>query len=186
MPQSEAALSPGKPGLVTLFWLCFKIGILSFGGGLTGWIYQQFVLRHGFLSEDDFASSVAIAQMLPGANVVNLVVCIGELLRGPPGSIACFVGFLIGPFFAVIALLSAFDWLAAFEFLPVMFNGVAFAAIGLLLLTCIQGVQRATRFPPSLIVVAVTAVLVGVLEWPLIPVVLAVSPFSILFAWKRR
>jgi len=186
MSSSEVARSPKKPGLATLFMLCFKIGILSFGGGLTGWIYQEFVLRHQLLSEDDFSSSVAIAQMLPGANVVNLVICVGELLRGPLGSIACFFGFLIGPFFAVIALLNVFDRLAAFEFLPVMFNGVAFAAIGLLLLTCIQGTQRAMRFPPSLIIVALTAVLVGVLEWPLIPVVLAVAPVSIFLAWKRR
>jgi len=186
MSPSEASSSPKKPRLVTLFMLCFKIGILSFGGGLTGWIYQEFVLRHQLLSEDDFSSSVAIAQMLPGANVVNLAICIGELLRGPLGSIACFFGFLIGPFFAVIALLNVFDQLAAFEFLPVMFNGVAFAAMGLLLLTCIQGTQRAMRFPPSLIVVVLTAVLVGVLEWPLIPVVLAIAPFSILLAWKRR
>lgn len=185
MPLSEASDAPGKPSLVTLFLLCFKIGVLSFGGGLTGWIYQEFVLRHQFLSEDDFSSSVAIAQMLPGANVVNLVICVGELLRGPLGSVACFFGFLIGPFFAVIALLNLFDQLAGFAFLPVMFNGVAFAAMGLLLLTCIQGARRAMQFPPSLIVVVMTAFLVGILEWPLIPVVLFMAPISIFLAWKR-
>lgn len=185
MLQSEALRSPKKPSLATLFMLCFKIGILSFGGGLSGWIYQEFVLKHQILSEDDFSSSVAIAQMLPGANVVNLVICIGELLRGPLGSLACFLGFLIGPFFAVIGILNIFDRLAGYEFLPVMFNGVAFAAIGLLLLTCIQGTRRAMRFPPSLLVVVATAFLIGVMEWPLIPVVLAIAPVSILIAWKR-
>jgi len=166
--------------------LCFKIGILSFGGGLSGWIYQEFVLRKRLLNEDDFASSMAIAQMLPGANVVNLVICIGEQLRGPLGSTTCFLGFLIGPFFAVIALYNVFDLLADVELLPVAFNGIAFAAIGLLLLTCIEGTRRAMRFPPSVAVIGVTAFLIGVLQWPLIPVVLAMAPFSIALAWKKR
>jgi chromate transporter len=186
MLQSEPFRSPSGRSLFTLFFLCFKIGILSFGGGLSGWIYQEFVLRNRLVNEDDFASSMAIAQMLPGANVVNLVICIGEQLRGPLGAIACFVGFLIGPFFAIIALYSVLDRFAGFELLPIIFSGVAFAAIGLLLLTCIQGTRRAMRFPPSLAVIALVAFLVGVLELPLIPVVLAVAPISILFAWKRQ
>ncbi|MCL6707166.1 chromate transporter [Pseudomonas sp. R2.Fl] len=186
MSQSEPLRSPERPSLSTLFLLCFKIGILSFGGGLSGWIYQEFVLRNQLLSDDDFASSMAIAQMLPGANVVNLVICIGEQLRGPLGAAACFVGFLIGPFFAVVALYQVFDSLAEVELLPVAFNGIAFAALGLLLLTCIEGTRRALRFPPSIVVVAVTAFLVGILEWPLIPVALAMAPVSILLVWRKR
>jgi len=64
-------------------------------------------------------------------------------------------------------------------------QGVAFAAIGLLLVICLRGVQRATRFPSGLVVIAVTATCVGLLRWPLIPVVLVIAPLSVALAWRR-
>lgn len=186
MSSPNLSSQQSRPGIPTLFFLCLKIGLFSFGGGLTGWVYQEFVLRTRLLEEDDFSSSLAISQMLPGANVVNLAICIGEQLRGPLGSIACFLGILVGPFFAVIALYGLFDAFSSIEELPVFFNGVAFAAIGLLLLTCLHGIRGAMRFPPSIFVIVLTTVLVGILEWPLIPVVAAVAPLSVALAWMRR
>ncbi|SFJ41328.1 chromate transporter [Phyllobacterium sp. CL33Tsu] len=185
MPVSDLSHSLPPPRLRSLFLLCFKIGILSFGGGLTGWLYQGFVLQHRWIDEDDFASSLAISQMLPGANVVNLVICMGEQLRGPIGALSCVVGFLVGPFFAVIALCQVFDALAGFALLPAISDGVAFAAMGLLVVMCIHGLRRAMRFPPSVAIVVVTAFLVGVLEMPLIPVVLVLAPISVALSWRR-
>ena len=176
---------PQTPDLRSLFLLCFKIGVLSFGGGLSGWLYQEFVLRKHWISEEDFTSSLAISQMLPGANVVNLVICMGEQLRGPWGSIICVFGFLIGPFFAAIALCTMFDALSGFPLVPIISDGVAFAAMGLLIVMCIHGVRRAMRFPPSVFIIAVTAILVGLLQLPLIPVVLVLAPVSVALAWRR-
>lgn len=180
-------LSPALPAprLRSLFALCFKIGILSFGGGLTGWLYQGFVLHKRWINEDDFASSLAISQMLPGANVVNLVICMGEQLRGPMGALACVLGFLVGPFFAVIGFCQIFDSLAGFSLLPAISDGVAFAAMGLLVVMCVHGTRRAMRFPPSVGIVALTAILIGVFQLPLIPVVLVVAPVSVALAWRR-
>ncbi|AYD03657.1 chromate transporter [Neorhizobium sp. NCHU2750] len=183
-PVSSPA-HPEKASLSLLCLLCLKIGTLSFGGGLSGWFYQEFVQRHRLVDDDDFAASLAIAQMLPGANVVNLIICLGEQLRGPAGSVTCLASFLVGPFFAVLGLYALFDYFADLALLPIFFNGIAFAAIGLLLMNCIRGVRRAMRFPPFAVIAAATAVMVGVLQWPLIPVVLALSPVSIFLAWKR-
>ena len=85
--------------------------------------------------------------MLPGANVVNLVICMGDQLRGAAGAAVGVFGFLVGPFLAVIALSTAFDRLPDVAALEAASQGVAFAAIGLLLVICLRGVQRATRFP---------------------------------------
>ena len=95
--------------------------------------------RHGWIDDDDFASSLAIAQMLPGANVVNLVICMGDQLRGAAGAAVGVFGFLVGPFLAVIALSTAFDRLPDVAALEAASQGVAFAAIGLLLVICLRG-----------------------------------------------
>ncbi|MBA8909837.1 chromate transporter [Aminobacter ciceronei] len=182
-PQLLNAMRPA-PGLGALFLACLKIGLLSFGGGLSDWLYQEFVLRNRWISDEDFASSLAISQMLPGANVVNLVICMGDDLRGLAGSIACVLGFLVGPFFAVIALSAVFDSLPDVTMLEAASNGVAYAALGLLLVICLKGVQRAMKFPPSLVVIAVVAIAVGLMKLPLIPVVLVVAPISVALAWR--
>lgn len=185
MPSIQSSAGSEPASLKLLCLLCFKVGTLSFGGGLSGWFYQEFVLRHQLVDDEDFSTSLAIAQMLPGPNVVNLIICLGEQLRGPVGSLVCIASFLIGPFFAVLGLYALFDHLSGYPLLPLFFNGIAFAAIGLLLMTCIRGARRAMRFPAHFVIMAATAILVGVLQWPLIPVVLALAPVSILLVWKR-
>ena len=182
---STAPTLPASPSLWALFLVCLKVGLLSFGGGLSGWLYQEFVVRENWISDEDFASSLAISQMLPGANVLNLVINMGDQLRGFSGSATCVLGFLVGPFFAVIALSSLFDSVIDLPLLQSASNGVAFAAIGLMLTICLRGIKRAARYPPSLVVIAATAIAVGFLRLPLIPVVLVVAPISVALAWRR-
>lgn len=171
--------------LSSMFLVCLKIGVLSFGGGLSGWLYQEFVTRHGWINDEDFSSSLAISQMLPGANVVNLVVCMGEQLRGPLGSLSCAFGFLVGPFFAVIAMSAGLARIGDGPMLQAIMNGVAAAAIGLLLAMFWRSVKRYAGRRLDLIVVAVVGATVGLMQWPLIPVVMIVAPVSVYLAWQR-
>ena len=47
MPSASPApaLAPA-PSLAALFAVCLKIGCFSFGGGLSGWLHREFVVRH--------------------------------------------------------------------------------------------------------------------------------------------
>lgn len=174
-----------SPTAAKLFLTCFKIGSLSFGGGLSGWIYREFVERHGWIDDEDFAAQLALAQMLPGANVVNLVIGFGEMLRGPVGALACFFGFILTPFFAVIGLASIMDLLAHSRGVEVVLEGVAFAAIGMLVVMCGRGVARSRRNPVALVVLAGVAGAVGLFGWSMLPVVLVAAPVSIALAARR-
>ncbi|KQY16450.1 hypothetical protein ASE23_20885 [Rhizobium sp. Root73] len=182
MPR-DAPLRPAS--LAGLFLVCLKIGLLSFGGGLSGWLYREFVEQKRWIDADDFTSSLAISQMLPGANVINLVVCMGEQLRGPAGAVAGAFGFLIGPFFAAIGLSVLIDSIANVGPLEAALAGVAAAATGLLIVICWHGVRRASRHLPGLAVVLAVAVTVGVLDWPLMAVVAVAAPVSIALSWNR-
>jgi chromate transporter len=172
--------------LAALVAVCFRIGLLSFGGGLSGWLHREFVHRHNWISEEDFASSMAISQMLPGANVVNLVVCMGEQLRGPLGSVACLFGFLVGPFFSVVALSALVARIGNATELEAGLVGVAAAATGLLIVVGWHGVCRSLNRWPALVMIAIVVLTVGVLQWPLLPVVACVAPVSVALAWRRR
>jgi chromate transporter len=171
--------------LYSIFWVFFRIGMFSFGGGLTGWMYRDVVTLRGWITDNDFLSGLALGQILPGANVANLAVYIGQHLRGSVGATCALLGLLTGPFFAVIGMAIAYDQIVGMPWIQDSMSGAAAAAIGLMLLVALKGAQQASRHLASLIVFLATFVAVGILQWPLVPVVLCLAPVSVFLAWLR-
>lgn len=171
--------------LTTLFLACLKLGLLSFGGGLSGWVYQDFVIRRGWISDEDFASSFAMGQMLPGGNVANLVICLGEQLRGPAGAAIAVTGLLIGPFFSVILVATLIGSIPQARSVDIALGGAAAAAIGFLINLCWRGVRRESGQPAMLAVIAAVVLGVGIFKLPLLLVTLCIAPVSITIAWRR-
>lgn len=169
--------------LSSIFLVFFRIGLFSFGGGLSGWIYRDVVTLRGWMNDDEFLSGLALGQILPGANVANLSVFIGQRLRGPLGAICALVGLLTGPFFAVIGLAVAYHRIAGMPWIQDAMSGAAAAAIGLLMIVALKGAQRASRRLVPFLILATTFALVGILQWPFVTVVLCLAPVSILLAW---
>src|SRR5579872_1702138 len=85
------------PTTLRLFVIFARIGVTSFGGGLSGWLLRVFVQDYRWLSEEEFLNGLAIAQALPGVNVSNMAVWIGYRLRGTAGAIASLAGIIIPP-----------------------------------------------------------------------------------------
>src|SRR3982751_7016842 len=104
MEGDQTTARPVPAGLLALFRVCAQIGLLSFGGGLTGWVHREVVVRRAWMTEQDFLSGVALGQILPGTNISNLLVYIGQRLHGGLGAVVALGGLLTGPFFAVIGL----------------------------------------------------------------------------------
>jgi chromate transport protein ChrA len=59
-----------------LFFAFTRITLASFGGALF-WSRRAIVERHRWLSEHEFVEILALAQLLPGANGVNLAASTG-------------------------------------------------------------------------------------------------------------
>ena len=166
-----------------LFAMAFQIGIFSFGGGLTGWIFQDTVARRRWMSEDEFLSGLALCQVLPGINVANLMVYIGYRLRGFLGSVVALVGLLVGPFFIVIGLVMVYERIAGVSWVHALMDGAAAAALGLLFLVGFKAAVRVAQRPWALAILAIVVVTVGFLQWPLVPVALGLAPISVAIAW---
>ena len=64
---------------------------------------RELVDRRGWLSRAEFIELYSIAQMLPGPNVVNLSLMIGDRYFGWRGALAAITGMLLAPFLIVIA-----------------------------------------------------------------------------------
>lgn len=176
---------PKPPSLAVIFGIFFRIGAFSFGGGLSGWVYREIVILRGWLDEDEFMSGLAVSQVLPGANVINLSVYVGQKLRGGPGACAAFFGLICAPFFVVIGIASIYGTLRELSFAEAAMDGIAAAAIGMILIVAGRGIRRASHRPEALVALFGTFVAVGLLHYSLLLVVAIVAPLSVLAAWYR-
>jgi chromate transporter len=168
-----------RPTPRQLLLIFSRIGLTSFGGGLSGWLLREFVQSRKWLSHDEFLNGLAISQALPGVNVTNMAIWIGyRLLRGP-GAIASLIGIVV-PAAVVIVLLGAlFSSLVRFPVTHLALQGAAAAATGLSLSMCIVTARHVQRTLVPIVIFATTFVAVGILRWPLPWVLLGVGSLSV-------
>ena len=88
-----------------IYWQLFlsflQIGALSFGGGYAAMplLQEQLVARNGWLSVQEFADLVTIAEMTPGPIAVNTATYVGARVCGPD-----FVPAFMGSFIATLGV----------------------------------------------------------------------------------
>lgn len=174
--------TPPEPTLAQLFLTCLRIGSLSFGGGLSGWLYREFVTRTGWVTDDEFAATLTLAQIMPGANVMNLVACLGETLGGPRAALLCTLGFILPPIMAVLGMAVLLDHVVTAPWVDAALSGLAFAALGLLLQICWRGLARFRRSPWQYGIFALVVLLVAWLGLSVLTAVLIAAPVSVLIA----
>jgi chromate transporter len=171
---------------MAVFLAFARIGVTSFGGGLSGWIMQDIVRRRRWIDEEDFLAGLAMSQALPGVNVVNIAIWIGYRLGRGRGALAAVLG-IVGPPMLVVSLFAViYDWVTRFSITERAVEGAVAGSIGLMLAMGLRvGLRNLRQVVPALIMAAVF-VAVGVLDVPILPVVVVAAPLSVALAWWQE
>jgi chromate transporter len=172
--------------LWSIYRLFFVVGAMSFGGGLSAWFHREVVLVRGWMTDDEFFSGYSLAQVLPGVNSTNMAVYIGQHVRGAIGSCVAIVALLSAPLAIVIAAATAYHQLVELPGFAAAMAGIATAAVGMIFRMGMASAKGSLRHWPSVLVLIATFVTVGLLQWPLVVVVLALAPVSIAASWLRK
>jgi len=104
-PEAEVQ-SPSLPrpaSLTALFWAISGIALQGFGGVLAV-VQRELVEKKQWLTTEEFVEDWAVSQIMPGPNVVNLALIIGDRYFGWRGALAALAGMLTFPLFVVMAL----------------------------------------------------------------------------------
>ncbi|RZF31773.1 chromate transporter [Paraburkholderia sp. UYCP14C] len=168
-----------------LFLIFARIGLTSFGGGLSGWFMREFVYVRQWMSEDEFLNGLALSQALPGVNIKNLAIWIGFRLLGWRGAVAGFCGIIFPPAVVIILLGVFFSAIASFPLTHIALAGAAAGAIGLSLSMAITAARRLPRRVFPYLVLLATFAAAAVFRVSLVWTVLIAGALSVGYEYVR-
>jgi chromate transporter len=178
-----------RPASVPALFVAFSRLALQGFGGVLPVAQRELVERLGWLSKDEFVELLATAQALPGPNVVNLSMMIGDRYFGLRGALAALAGMLVLPTALVLLLAALLSHLTTEAWVQDALRGMGVVSAGLILATGFKLLPTLRTHPlgrPLAVALAVLAFgLVVALRWPLPAVILLLGPIGIAIAWRR-
>ncbi len=131
--RPAGASDSAAPGsLLELFTTFTWLALQGFGGVLAI-AQRELVERKRWLSKAEFVELYSLAQMLPGANVVNLSLMLGDRYFGWRGAFAAVSGMLIAPTVIVLVLAASYNQLSTYPAVAGALRGMGAVAAGLML-----------------------------------------------------
>lgn len=190
----EAATAPstwqhrGPGSLTELFWAFTWLALQGFGGVLAV-VQRELVERRQWLTLEEFVDEWAVAQILPGPNVVNLSLMLGGRYFGVRGAFAAMAGMLLFPLCVVLLLAVAFAGVADLAAAQGALRGMGAVAAGLITATGLRLLPalRGNTMGPVVCWIAAGATFIAVAMWrfPLAWVLLGLGGPGCLWAWYR-
>lgn len=170
------------PGPRELFLEFARMGLTGFGGVLP-FVRRAVVERNRWLGDREFVELLSVGQVLPGPNVVNLALMLGMRFAGLRGALAAFAGLVLVPMTGVLLLMLLYEHYRDVAAVQRMLTGMSAVAAGLILATAVRLAQSQPRSARNLVLAAAAFAAIGLLRWPLVPVMLVLVPLGIGLEW---
>lgn len=180
--------APRSPG--HMFTVFSRMALQGFGGVLPV-AQRDLVERERWLSKEDFLATLSLCQVLPGPNVVNLALIVGQRHFGWRGAMASLAGMIGGPLVIVLILAASLAQLTQWPAVTGALRGMGIVAAGLIVATALKLVpalrQNVLGWPTAAALVLATVLAIGWQRWPLLWVVLGLGGGGMaLAAWRLR
>ena len=178
-----AAINIAAPSVWQIFLEFLLIGATSFGGGVVAYLRSGLVSKREWLDDREFVEMLSISQSLPGLNATNMAVLVGDKLRGIPGALAAISGICL-PGATIMYIVAILYHVRGDTPLAVAaLKGVAAAAVGLILATCVQLGKKSLSGNIDLLFVVLTVIGVNRLHESVPRVLFAVGLIAVI--WYR-
>lgn len=170
-----------------LFWSFTWLALQGFGGVLAV-VQRELVEKKRWMTREQFVEDWAVAQIMPGPNVVNLSMMIGGRYFGLRGALSALAGMLALPLLVVLALAVLYGQVAEYPVAQNALRGMGAVAAGLITATGIKLMTALERNAMGMAVciglACITFVAIGLMRWPLVWVLLGVGGAACLWAYR--
>ena len=187
--QLAAPSATARPASVgEMMWAFNRLSLQGFGG-VIAIAQRELVERLGWLTREEFVEMLSLAQVLPGPNVINLSLMVGDRFFGTRGALAALAGMLLVPSLLVLVLTASYAQFATHPVVSSALRSMGAVAAGLVTATALKLLVTLRRNPMGRVWCAVfaglTLVGVGLLRWPMAAAVLGIGSVAIGVAWTR-
>lgn len=185
-PSAPPALN--APASRTDLFISFTWLALQGFGGVLAVVQRELVEKKRWMTRDQFVEEWAVAQIMPGPNVVNLSMMIGGRYFGLSGALAALAGMLTAPLVVVLLLAVLYGTVAEQPVAQGALRGMGAVAAGLITATGIKLIaaldNNAMGRLACLLLAALTFVAIALLRWPLLWVLLGIGGGACLWAYR--
>jgi len=165
-----------QPRSKTDLFISFTLLALQGFGGVLAVVQRVLVEEKRWMTKEQFVEDWAVAQIMPGPNVVNLSLMIGGRYFGLAGALAGLAGMLTAPLIVALLLAMAFGGVSDAAWAQGALRGMGavsaglIAAVGLKLISALR--SNPMGMPVCIALALASFVGVGVMRWPLAYVLL--------------
>ena len=190
-PHTDAAANAPRPrpsDPADLFWSFTWLALQGFGGVIAV-VQRELVEKKRWMTNAEFVEDWGVAQVLPGPNVVNLSIMIGDRYFGWRGAFAALAGMLAFPLVLVLAIAVVYAQWSAHPAVAGALRGMGAVAAGLIGGTGLKLLSALRTHPlgplRSTALAAATFAAMALLHVPLPWVLLVVGGTACVLSWRK-
>ena len=178
-----------QPQSLTDLFVSFSLLALQGFGGVLAVVQRELVEKKRWMTREEFVEEWAVAQIMPGPNVVNLSLMIGSRYFGFKGAMAALAGMLAAPLVIVLLLALVYAQFADHSGVQGALRGMAAVAAGLIAATGLKlfgALQKNVLGLKLCIALGVLCfIAIALLRWPLAYVLLGLGALACTAAYRK-
>jgi chromate transporter len=182
---------PSRPRPASLgdLFLSFTVLALQGFGGVLAVVQRELVEKKGWLTREEFVEEWAVAQIMPGPNVVNLGITLGGRWFGWKGAVTAVAGLLSAPLVVILVLALLYSKFADSRQLAGALRGMGAVAAGLIAATGVKLIpalkKNALGVPFATVFGVAAFVAIAWLRLPLAWVLAGIGGLACAMAYRR-
>jgi len=190
-PPEASTVTQDRPQPRSLSDLFFSFSLLALQGfgGVLAIVQRELVEKKRWLTREEFLEDWAAAQIMPGPNVVNLSLMIGDRYFGLRGAMTALAGMLTFPLLVVLALALVYAQFADNPQVAGALRGMGAVAAGLITATGLKLMGALKKHPLGLAACialgAATFVAIALMRWPLPYVLFGLGGVSCALTYRK-
>ena len=145
--------------------------------------------RKRWISNEEFIEEWSVAQIMPGPNIVNFALMIGDRHFGLRGAIAAVAGLLAAPLILVLFLALVYAHYISNPHVVAALRGMGAVAAGLIISVALKlsGTIKSNPLGAPACIALGAACFIGIalLRWPLVYVLLGLGAASCVLAYRQ-
>lgn len=181
MLAGPGAGATGQPGLWDLGLFFFKVGAVTFGGGMTiiAFVQDQVVNQLNWITSQEFLECLTLSQLTPGP-IIMIAAYVGYKVAGIAGATVAACAIFLPSFILALSILPFLDRVRELAWVKAAMRGIAPAVVGTIAVTVFQLVPHAAPDAFSAVLLVVTVAVLLAWRLPVISLVLAGGLIGIL------